>query len=108
MGINRLECKVYNLQPSSTEVKNTWRCDSTLSPAFTAWYLIKHRDYLYLSVSCYGLARTLKLCKMGPVLCATFRTLPVTENCYSPLLPAIVRSVFFFEKVPGSSSRHYA
>ena len=46
MGINRLECEVYNLQPSSTEVKNTWKCVSTLSPAFTAWCFIKHRDDL--------------------------------------------------------------
>ena len=61
-GIKRLGREDDHSQPSSTEVKNTWRCAFTLSHAFMAWCFVKHRDDLYqVSISCSGLLEIVPL-----------------------------------------------
>ena len=43
MGIKRLRCESDRSQPSSTEVKKSWRFAFTLSHAYMAWCFIKHQ-----------------------------------------------------------------
>jgi hypothetical protein len=47
LGVQRLGREAEHSPPSSAEVKNVWSYTSTPQYVFTAWCLVKHRDFTF-------------------------------------------------------------